>query len=229
MFDVEIPSTKQMIKMRQQTAAEEKLLLMAKEATVETRAIDIQNAIKQVLNNCIVTPNIDVEKFTFFDLSYLFIKLRAVSVNRIIKVSFVDKDDETSHTYDIDLDKVIVKYPETTLDKIKVDDNIQINLKYPDASLYINQDFLGAKTVTEAVEYLMINCIASIANQDSMEVLTPEEMKTFVGSLPLPVYKQISEYVDKMPTVFYEISYVNKNGKDRKIVLDTLNDFFMLA
>jgi hypothetical protein len=35
--------------------------------------IDIFTAIKQVVNNCIVTPNTNVNDFTIFDLEYIFL------------------------------------------------------------------------------------------------------------------------------------------------------------
>jgi len=47
---------------------------MAKESNDE---LDVFSALKQVVNNCIVTPNIDVNDMTIFDLEYLFIKIRS--------------------------------------------------------------------------------------------------------------------------------------------------------
>jgi len=75
-----LPSTKQPIKYRPFLVKEEKILLTA-QASGEPE--DIVLSIRQVINNCILTEGIDIEQLTTFDLEYLFIKIRAKSVNNI--------------------------------------------------------------------------------------------------------------------------------------------------
>ena len=50
LFTIEIPSTKQIVRYRSFTVAEEKLLLIAKESS---ELSDIINVYKQIINNCI--------------------------------------------------------------------------------------------------------------------------------------------------------------------------------
>ena len=69
-IDVTIPSMKKKIRLRPMLVKEEKILLFAKESKED---IDIFTAIKQVVNNCIVTPNTNINDFTIFDLEYIFL------------------------------------------------------------------------------------------------------------------------------------------------------------
>ena len=84
LFDVIIPSVNQKIKMRPFLVKEEKILLMAQ---TTGNSQDIVTSITQVVNNCIV-DDIDVDNLTTFDLEYLFVKLRARSVNNKIDVFY---------------------------------------------------------------------------------------------------------------------------------------------
>jgi len=109
MFDVIIPSTKTKIKIRPMLVKEEKILLMAKNGEEET---EILAAVNQVVNNCIITDGIDVDKLALFDVEYLFVKIRAVSVSNVSKVSYKDNEDEKIYDFEVDLNNVEVKFPE---------------------------------------------------------------------------------------------------------------------
>ena len=61
-FMLELPSTKENIKYRPFTVKEEKILLMASQGKEEK---DIQNAIEQILTNCIIS-DINVKTLACF-------------------------------------------------------------------------------------------------------------------------------------------------------------------
>ena len=79
-YEVTLPSTKKVIKYRPFLVKEEKLLLIA-QGSEDVK--EIVNAVRQVINNCILTEDVKIEDLTTFDLEYLFIKIRAKSVNNI--------------------------------------------------------------------------------------------------------------------------------------------------
>ena len=109
MFDVVVPSSKKVIKIRPMLVKEEKILLMAKTSDDPS---EILSAVKQVVNNCIVDSDIDVEKFPLFDVEYIFIKIRSYSVSNISKVSYRDNEDNKVYDFEVDLEKVNVVFPE---------------------------------------------------------------------------------------------------------------------
>jgi len=77
-FELTIPSTKQEIKYRPFLVKEEKILLLAQSGD---NVKDMIKAIKQILNNCIVEGDVNLNQLPSFDIEYMFLQLRANSVN----------------------------------------------------------------------------------------------------------------------------------------------------
>jgi hypothetical protein len=227
-FDATVPSTKKKIRLRPMLVKEEKILLMAKTSKDDT---DIFTAIKQVVNNCIITPNIDVDEFTIFDLEYLFIKLRSASVSNLAKVSYVDKEDEKVYEFEVNLDKVEVEFPEDVKQAVKITDDIVISMKYPSAKLFENKEFLSIDNQEEYVDFLLFSCVDKIYQGDTvleLKSFTREQLNEFIDNLSISSFDNIKNFFNKMPFIKYELSYTNSLGNERKILLSNLNDFFML-
>jgi hypothetical protein len=227
-FDATVPSTKKKIRMRPMLVKEEKILLMAKTSKDDT---DIFTAIKQVVNNCIITPNIDIDEFTIFDLEFLFIKLRSASVSNLAKVSYVDKEDEKVYEFEVNLDKVEVEFPEDVKNVIKITDDIIITMKYPSAKLFENKDFLNIENQEAYIDFLLFSCVDKIYQGDNaldLKTFSREELNEFIDNLSISSFDNIKNFFNNMPFIKYEIEYKNSLGNERKILLSNLNDFFML-
>ena len=82
-YDLEVPSTKKKIKFRPFLVKEEKVLLMALESENDE---SIRNAVLQLLKGCI-SSRIKLEELATFDLEYIFLNIRAVSVLSLIHIS----------------------------------------------------------------------------------------------------------------------------------------------
>ena len=76
-FTIKLPLSGKDIKFRPFLVKEQKNLLMALEADDKET---IERNIKQILHNCTLTENIDIEKLPLVDVEYYFINLRAKSV-----------------------------------------------------------------------------------------------------------------------------------------------------
>jgi hypothetical protein len=108
-YEFTVPSTEKIIRVRPFTVREEKLLLLAIESKV---AAEVIVTVKQVINNCILDGDIDVDKMPFFDIDYLFIFLRAKSVGDTVEVKLTcnnvveDKVCGNQFMADMDIGKV---------------------------------------------------------------------------------------------------------------------------
>lgn len=226
-FEVVVPSLKRKIKMRMMLVKEEKILLMAKESDGPT---DVMNAIKQVVTNCIVDP-IDANKLTVFDLEYLFLKLRAASVDNVTKVSYRDNEDNEVYDFEIDLSKVEVNFPENVNQNIKVNDKIGIIMKWPEASVFDDPEIVDSETGDTSFDMLIIKCIDKVYEGDTStdaSTVDKKELIEFIDSLDVKVFEDIRKFLINIPQLKYEIKYTNKMGNERKITLSTLDDFFTL-
>lgn len=224
LFDIFIPSQNRTVKYRPFVVKEEKILLIAQQSGSEK---DIVLAIKQVLQNCAQDPTFDVDDLATFDLEYIFLKLRARSVNNIINVSYRDLEDDKIYDFEVDLDKVDITRPDQT-NRIKLNGEIGIVMKYP--SVNILDDAPEEVPAAEVVEYLVRSCIDQIYDSENVYPIkehTDEEVAEFIDNLDIEAFNKIREFFDNLPQMRYEIKYKNSLGNERTIELTTLSDFFI--
>jgi hypothetical protein len=223
-YKINVPSLKKDFQFRPFLVKEEKLLLMAKESANPS---DVLSAIKQIVNNCSIDKKLDISKLAIFDLEYIFLKLRAISVDNLIKVSYKDTEDEKVYDFEINLDKVKIKYPEKMDNNIKITDKSGIIMKYPSASLYDDTDFLNLEK--DYMFELIVRCIESIYYEDQVydcKQYKKEELNEFLENLNIKSFESIQNFLLTVPKMEYKISYENSKGNNREIVLNSLNDFF---
>ena len=224
LFDLKVPSLDTSIKARPFVVKEEKILLTAQQSGTEK---DIVLAIKQVLQNCIVDPTFDTDTLTTFDLEYMFLKLRARSVSNIIEVSYRDNDDNKVYEFEIDLDTVEMLQDKPTNNKIMINDEVGIVMKFP--SVTVLENVPEEVSATDLVEYLVRSCIDQVFDADEVYLAseqTTEELLEFIDSLDIETFNKIREFFDSLPQLYHKLEYTNSNGDARTIELTTLNDFF---
>ena len=226
-FDILIPSRNKKMKFRQLLVKEEKILLTAKASEDDS---DILTAINQVVQNCSMDDSFDVNKITTFDLEYIFIKLRGLSISNKVNLTFKDLEDDKLYEFEVDLDKVELNIPKNVNSKIMINDKMGLVLKYPSASIYADKQFFKS-TIDETTLELIIRCIDKVFDGDSVydtNTSTREEIIEFLDQLDVKTFEKINDYLTNVPKVRYEIKYKNSLNHDRTIVLSTINDFFTL-
>jgi hypothetical protein len=223
-YKINIPSLKKDYQFRPFLVKEEKLLLMAKESE---NPADVLSTIKQIVNNCSIDIKLDINKLALFDIEYIFLKLRAISVDNVIKASYKDSEDNKIYDFEINLDDVKIKYPENLDNNIKITPKSGVIMKYPSASLYDDEEFL--KLDKDYMFELILRCIESIYFEDQIfeaKDYRKEELNEFLENLNIKVFEKIQEFLLNVPKMEYKILYQNDLGHDREIVLTSLNDFF---
>jgi hypothetical protein len=226
-FELILPSTKQTIRYRPFLVKEEKILLTAQ---ASGEPADILLAIRQVITNCVLTEGIDIEFLTTFDLEYLFIKIRAKSVNNVIKLAYKDLDDEKRYEVEVDLDQIEIQETPGHTNKIDLGNGLGLIMKYPRADLSNSVKKLDGEL--DIFFEVLKGCIESV--YDDKQVYnaadyTSEELEEFVQSLDVQAFQKIQEFFATMPKIYYEVKYTNSEGKEKVIPLTNLNDFFMLG
>lgn len=225
LFKVVVPSTKKEVMVRPMLVKEEKILLMAKEGDDPAEKL---LAVRQVVNNCLQKTR--VEELTTFDLEYIFLRLRAISVDSKIKIGYVDEEDGEEREFEINLDDVKVVEGETKVDNvIMTGDTSGIELRWPTVEVYDRLKDL--ENPEQLVEMLAVSCLVKYFDGDEMYDLSkesPEKLKEFVEeNMNISVYNKVKEFLGNMPALNYEIKYTNNEGKEKEIVLSSLNDFFL--
>ena len=231
-YNLELPSTGQEVEYRPFLVKEEKVLLLALESE-DTK--QITSAIKTVIKNCVKTKGIKVESLPTFDIEYLFLNIRGKSVGEEVDVNIVCPDDGTTQVpMKINIDEIEVKKSDDHNNKIKVDDQLMIEMKYPSLDQFIknNFDFAGASTKdTMDQSFTMIaSCIDKIYNEEEVWEcgdVTKKEMTEFLEQMNSTQFKSIEEFFNTMPKLSHTLTVKNPKTKvESEVVLEGLSSFF---
>lgn len=226
-FELTLPSTKQTIRYRPFLVREEKILLAAQ---TSGEPEDIVLAVRQVINNCIVTEGVDIEQLTTFDLEYMFIKIRAKSVNNIITLTYKDLEDDKRYDVEVDLDQIEMRESPEHNPIVDCGNGITMKMKYPKADIAASLKLIEGETdIFFEVLKKSIDTIHDATDTFIASDYSSEELDEFVQSLGVNSFKQIQEFFSTMPKLYYEVKYTNSLGKEKVIPLTSLNDFFTLG
>ena len=224
-YELVVPSTKKKIKFRPFLVKEEKILLMALETNDEK---NIRESIYELLKSCITT-RIKLENLATFDLEYIFLNIRAVSVGEIVQMNVICQDDETTQiTYNLNLTEAEVIFPEGHTNKIMLTDTLGVMMKYPSFDGFVESQF------TEDKEFDVIKVVAESIDQifQGEEVFdesttSKKEFVQFVESLTSPQLEKIQEFFETSPRLEHKFKVTNPNtGVESEYTLRGLQNFF---
>lgn len=228
-YELELPSNRKTIKYRPFLVKEEKLLVLALESE---NIKEISNAIKAVLTNCIQTKGIKVENLPTFDIEYLFLNIRGKSVGEQIEVNLIAPDDEqTSVPVVIDIDEIKVKKVDGHTNKIKLDESLILEMKYPSLEQFIKTNFdFGEDTSIDQSFELIASCVDKIYNEEevwSSADVTKKELVEFLEQMNSVQFKSVEKFFLTMPKLSHEVTFVNpKTQVESTVVLEGLSSFF---
>ena len=228
-YELELPSTGKTIQYRPFLVKEEKLLVLALESE-DTK--QITNAIKAVLKSCIQTKGIKVDHLPTFDIEYLFLNIRGKSVGEDLEVNITCPDDnETQVKVNIDLDEIKISKKDEHTNKIILDDNLMMEMKYPSLNEFIKNNFdPNDKNQMEQSFDLIGSCIDKIYTSDEVwatEDCTKKEINEFLESMNSSQFKEIESFFESMPKLSHTIIVKNpKTEVESEVVLEGLAAFF---
>lgn len=221
------------VRYRAYTVKEEKILMQVKDTDDVPTYF---NAISTVLANCIVEPDgLNPEKLVYVDLEWIFLHIRAASVDNIIEFNYKDKEEEKVRSTEIDINEVKPKFDETHTMKVDIASNRYImTMRYPTMAILRN---IGIKDISEsetqeaadAALSLIGSCIESIyekANDTIYDEIGLEEAKVMLDDFSQKDMANVKKFFDTMPSIEHTITYTNDKGKERNIVLRGMRDFF---
>ena len=228
-YELEIPSTKKKIKYRPFLVKEEKILLLAMETNDPK---EIAESVKNVINNCIITRGVKVDKLSTFDIEYLFLNIRGKSVGEEVEVMVTCPDDgETQVPMVINLDEIkVVQDPKHNRD-IKLDDELTLRMKYPSLNEFVKSNFTGEDEMSIDDTFGMITgCVEQIYSEEESWAAsdsTPKEMREFLEQLTSTQFKEIETFFETMPKLAHNLKIKNpKTGVESEVTLEGLTSFF---
>ena len=219
-FTVELPSNKRKVKFRPFTVKEEKLLLMASQAD-DSEAVN--DAIRQILNNCFV-GEVDIDDLAIFDVEYLFLQLRSKSVDNIVELKMKDDEDGKFYDIEVDLNDAVVEFDPEHTNKIKLNEDIMIVMKYPSFDMI---DEMAKVDDADLVEVIGASIDKVVNGEELLDLsdYSKEEITGFIESFTSKNMRDVEKFFQTLPRLKMDISYMTPNGTKTKEVVG-LQSFF---
>jgi hypothetical protein len=229
-YFLELPSSGKKVKYRPFVVREEKVLLLALESE---DVAEMSNAVKNVLTSCVKGENLNIETLPTFDIEYLFLNIRGKAVGEEIELQLLCPDDgETYAKTKIFIDEIKVKKDPTHTNKIKINDDLMMEMRYPSLEQFIksNFNFEDRKSQLEQSIELIASCVDKIYNQEGVWTssdATTKEIIDFLEDLTSTQFSEIEKFFETMPKLEHKVKIKNpKTGVESTITLAGLTDFF---
>lgn len=241
-FELQLVSQPKPIKFRPFLVKEEKLLLMALQSEDEQ---SILQAIKQVINNCLVEET-DIDKIPIFDIEYLFLNIRARSVGERVQTGFVcrnvvgtnrnedgiEEQQECKHLMAVEVN--LLEIAPATLDvatKIYFTRDVGIQLEFPNIETFRSISGIIAAGDNDLLYQLIYDCTNYIFDENSLYYKNETSMEDFVQfleSLTQEQFDKILDFFSSLPKLSIDIDHqCEKCGFNHKLHMEGLNDFFI--
>ena len=226
-YELELPSNGKTIKYRPFVVKEEKLLLLALDSKEDK---EIEKAIKNLLKSCIHS-RLKVDDLPIFDLEYLFLNIRAVSVGEDIEMNITCKDDEkTQVKYNFNIADVGVYRPKEHTNKIKLSDDMGLIMKYPGFDQFVSGSIVGKDVTPDSVVEVIAECIDQIYDGEEVydsSTTTKKEFIQFVEGLTNKQFDQLEDFFETAPRLEHRFKITNPNtGVENEYVIRGLQNFF---
>ena len=228
-FLVTIPSTQQVVTFRPFLVKEEKILLIALEANDEKAMLD---AVLQVVSACAIGP-LKLESLANFDIEYIFLQLRARSINKCHNQ--IVKDDGSPASCNnivkisINLDAIQVNFDPDHKKQIFLTETMGVNMRYPN---YKMENFGRTKeersNITEVLQRIAM-CVESVFDSESVFTgFTTKEISEWIEKLTQQQFVKIQEFFETMPVLAYDVLFhCPKCDYQETIHVEGLASFFV--
>lgn len=228
-YKLHLKSSNKEITFRPFLVKEEKVLLIALESNDYVTIVD---AIKQVLNNCILS-DVNLEELPLFEIEHLFLNLRARSMGEKVELTYIcrnvveDKRCGAEMELEVDLLQVALDM-KTTNPVVYLDEKVGVKLKYP--NIDTPKSLLNDKNEEDNLANLIKSCTEYLF--DEQQTYKPEDMQDgefeeFIENLTQEQFKKIKDFFEASPTVSYKGNVkCPKCEKEHDVLLEGILDFF---
>ncbi len=199
---------------------------------------DTINAIKQVIQNCVL-DDIDVENMATFDIEHLFIQLRARSVGEVVQLNYncnnKIKDEESEKIcggkvqFDLNVLEIQPTKNSEHSNKIAINSKMGIVMKYPTFKT-VNKLDVNSNDMEQILE-VIIGCIDYIYDDEKLYYAkdsSKQELIEFIENLTQTELEKIQKFFDTLPKFKKDLHFkCGKCGYEEDILVEGIQNFFV--
>ena len=235
-YELTLPLTRKLIRFRPFLVREEKILLMAMESE---DADSVLLAVKQILTNCCL-DYIDIEELPITDIEFLFLNLRARSVNEVVELPYrcnnkignegEEKECGNIVKLEMNLLEIHPEVHEKKIDKIELTENMGILIKYPSFKMVEEAQKQEGSEVDKLMNVL-VACIDGVYTEETIfysKDVPKKELMEFIENLTREQFGKIQEFFETMPKIKKDVDFnCAKCGYHETITIEGLQSFFV--
>lgn len=205
-YQYELPITKQDIKIYPYVLKHHKVLLMALEGNDQQQ---ILNHSIDVIKDCLHpdSQTIDINSLPFIDFEYLFIKLRAISLddNTPIQAKCPKCDHQNSGSLNLN-DTLLTKKTKTN-NVLNLNDEITLTFNLPTVSkIYEYNKLIKNIDEKQANSLSIYTHVKDVLYKKEKVEFTKEEFMEWLEELDVKNYEKISDYISNSPKIYFELT-----------------------
>ena len=234
-YTVNLISTGKPIRFRPFLVKEQKLFLMAAESTDGNEMVGV---IRQVLRNCVL-DEMDIDSLPTFDLEYLFMNLRARSVEEIVDLRYKCNNTTKDETGEEKKCSGVVEFKLNLLEveptknpnhknKIQLTENLGIAYKYPTFEMIQKYEKMNEN---EVMLKILVDCIDYVYDKESVYYAkdsSREEMEEFIDNLQQKDLEKFKDFFDTMPEIKKDVHFkCPKCAYEEDIAIKGMQNFFV--
>jgi DNA-directed RNA polymerase subunit M/transcription elongation factor TFIIS len=197
----------------------------------------ITTTIKQIVNNCIL-DEIDVDSLPVMDIEFLFLQLRARSVNEIVELSYkcnnILKDDEgtekiCNHIVKFDFNILEIKptHDENHSNKIELNSELGIVMRYP---TFESIEMIEDESDVNKVFSILTTCIDYVYDKDNIyyaKDVPSKDLNEFIESMTREQFDKVKNFFETMPKLKKKVDFkCGKCGYSENIEVEGIQNFF---
>jgi hypothetical protein len=116
--------------------------------------------------------------------------------------------------------------------KIKLDNNVMMEMRYPSLDQFIKNNFdISSNSAMDQSFELIASCIDKIYTEDEVWAsadVTKKELIEFLDQMNSAQFKEIEKFFETMPKLSHTIKVTNpKTEVESEVVLEGLSSFFV--
>ena len=225
-YNITIPSNNREISVRPFLVKEEKIMLIALESQDPKQ---IASGVLDTVRSCIL-DDVSVDSLTSYDIEYLFLQLRCKSVGEITDLLLKCNSCEHENKVSFNLNDIKMNV-KTVQNKIKVTDDIALEMKHPSfISLANNENIVGEQTTTTDQIFSLIkeSVVAVMSGDDRIDIKEVQlnEFQEFLESMTQQQFNSIRNYIENIPKLTHNINFqCEKCNEDNTITVEGLQSF----
>ena len=191
----------------------------------------IRDATLNLLKSCIQS-RIKIEDLSTFDLEYIFLNIRAVSVGEIVQLMITCNDDgETQVKYNLNLTDVSVIFPEGHDNKIMLNDTTGVIMKYPSFDRFVEGNISEKEITPDQITEIIAESIDQIFQGEDVydsSTTSKKEFIKFVEELTNAQLEKLQKFFETSPRLEHSFKVTNPNtGVESEYTLRGLQSFFV--